>query len=249
MDNENVNPENENTNRSENNGNVERFVERGSERLAVPENFWDKEKNAPDTFAILKSAMDYRNQLGEDTSPKDGVYQINIPEEFKSKLQADPEDPLYKEFCKIAKAKRMSQKEFDSISAMYYKTLASNIQEFDSDEYMENEVRLAKEKFGDDLDKVKHRIENFVNNSGITDKDILNEIGFLQTSAAGIALLDYMLSLRGEPMPQTDGVGGVGTLSRDELMKLMQEPGYQDGTDKALIEKVTKGFEQLYKTY
>lgn len=32
-------------------------------------------------------------------------------------------------------------------------------------------------------------------------------------------------------------------------MKLMQEPGYQDGTDKALIEKVTKGFQQLYKTY
>ena len=44
MDNENANPENENTNGSENNGNVERFVERGSERLAVPENFWDKEK-------------------------------------------------------------------------------------------------------------------------------------------------------------------------------------------------------------
>ena len=242
--NENVEQQNQNQNHSE-----ERFIERDGERLEVSENFWNKEKNEPDTFAILKAAQDLRKQIGEDLSPKDGIYQINIPEELKDKLEADPEDPLYKEFCKIAKARKMSQKEFDSISQLYYKTVANDVPTFDSDEYIEKELNLAKQKFGKDLDKVKTRIENFVNNSGITDKDILNELAFMQTSAGGIATLDYLLSLRGEPMPRADGVGKVGKLSEAELRKMIAEPGYQDGTDKELIAKVQKGYEELYGTY
>ena len=247
---ENIENQNETEQNQEKQGNNERFIERGAEKLSVPENFWDKEHNAPDTFAILKSAMDYRKQLGEDISPKDGIYQINIPEEYKSKLEADPQDPLYKEFCKIAKANRMSQKDFDSLTAFYCQKLADGIEDFDSDAYMDSELKLAKQKFGDDLDKVKRRIDNFVNNSGITDQDILNELAFIQTSAAGVATLDYLLSLRGEPMPAADNSGArTGQLNLAELKKLMQEDGYQNGTDQALIDKVTKGFEELYKTY
>ncbi len=236
---ENQTPENAN----------ERFIERDGERLEVSENFWNKEKNEPDTFAILKSAQDLRKQIGEDLSPKDGIYQINIPEEYKDKLQANPEDPLYVEFCKIAKSKRMSQKEFDSVSQLYYKTLAESVQEFDSDEYIEKELNAAKQKFGDNINNVKARIENFVNNSGITDKDILNELAFLQTSAAGIATLDYLLSLRGEPMPRGENGTVAANLSEDELREMIARPEYQNGTDKALIEKVKKGFEKLYGTY
>lgn len=224
-----------------------RFVSRGNERLEVPENFWDKENNAPDVFGLLKSQQDLRTQIGEDKSPKDGVYQINIPQEYAGKLEADPNDPLYKEFCKLAKAKRMSQEEFDSLSNIYYRTIASAAPDFDGEEYMTTEANKAKEKFGDDLDKVKRRIENFVNNSGISDRDILNELAFMQTSAAGVATLDYLLSLRGEPMPSGDGTGGVNTLSLDELRALQAKPEYK--TDPALQAKVRKGYEDLYKTY
>lgn len=228
---------------------AERFLEKNGVRLEVPENFWDKDANAPDMFAILKSAMDYRNQLGEDTSPKDGVYQINIPEEFKDKLEANPEDPLFKEFSKIAKAKRMSQKEFDAISQIYFKQLYDNTEAFDSNAYYAHETQLLKEKFGNEVDRVKARIDNFVNNSGITDKDILDEIAFMQTSAGGVATLDYLLSLRGEPMPETDYTSKAGQLSLDDLRKMQMEPGYLNGSDKALIEKVTKGYEKLYGIY
>lgn len=244
MDNQNENVEQQNQNQSE-----ERYIERDGERLEVSENFWNKEKNEPDTFAILKAAQDLRKQIGEDLSPKDGIYQINIPEELKGKLEANPEDPLYKEFCKIAKSRKMSQKEFDSLSQLYYQNVANSVPNFDSDEYIEQELNLAKQKFGKDLDKVKTRIENFVNNSGITDKDILNELAFMQTSAGGIATLDYLLSLRGEPMPRADGVGKVGKLSEIELKKMIAQPGYQDGTDKELIAKVQKGYEELYGPY
>lgn len=244
MDNQNENVEQQNQNQSE-----ERYIERDGERLEVSENFWNKEKNEPDTFAILKAAQDLRKQIGEDLSPKDGIYQINIPEELKGKLEANPEDPLYKEFCKIAKSRKMSQKEFDSLSQLYYQNVANSVPNFDSDEYIEQELNLAKQKFGKDLDKVKTRIENFVNNSGITDKDILNELAFMQTSAGGIATLDYLLSLRGEPMPRADGVGKVGKLSEIELKKMIAQPGYQDGTDKELIDKVKKGYEELYGPY
>lgn len=243
--------ENENNNAAENNPNTtsdERFIERDGEKLSISENFWNKEKNEPDTFAILKAATDLRKQIGEDQSPKDGAYQISIPEEYKDKLQADPEDPLYKEFCKIAKAKKMSQKDFDAVAQIYYKTIAENAQDFDSDAYIESELKLAKEKFGNDLDKVKYRIENFVNNSGITDKDILNELAFLQTTAGGVATLDYLLSLRGEPMPRSDSNSPTGQLSENELRNLVASEAYQNG-DKVVQEKVRKGYETLYKTY
>lgn len=230
---------------NENSGSAtEKFVEKGGERLSVSDNFWDSEHNSPDVFAILKSQQDLRKQIGEDLSPKDGVYQINIPDNMKDKLQADPEDPLYKEFCKIAKSKRMSQQDFDAISQIYYQKLYDS-QEFDSEEYMQQESQALKAKFGNDLDKVKSRIDNFINNSGISDKDMLNELAYMQTSASGVALLDYLLSLRGEPMPKDTG-SRAGAMSRAELENLMREPGYQNGTDKALIEKVTKGFELLY---
>lgn len=234
----------ENNNENANNENAGKFVEKDGERLSVSDNFWDAEKNSPDVFAILKSQQDLRKQIGEDQSPKDGVYQINIPDEMKNKLQADPEDPLYKEFCKIAKAKRFSQADFDAISKIYYQKLY-NQQEFDSEEYMKKESDALKAKFGDDLNKVKSRIDNFINNSGITDKDMLNELAYMQTSASGVALLDYLLSLRGEPMPRETG-SRAGVKSRAELEKMMSDPGYRNGTDQKLINEVTAGFEALY---
>lgn len=221
----------------------ERFLEKAGEKIQIPENFWDNEKNAPDTFAIMKSQMDLRKQIGEDLSPKDGIYQINIPEELKNKLTANTEDPLYKEFCKFAKSKRMSQEEFDSITQIYYKNLAENATDFDSEEYFQKESDALKAKYGSKLDKIRTRIENFVKNSGITDKDILNELNFMQTSAAGVSLLDYLLTFRGEPMPQEiSSRAGVPTLQ--ELRNMQAKPEYM--TDKDLQEKVRKGYEALY---
>lgn len=239
--------QNESSQAPENNGTVERFVEKNGERLAVPENFWDKEKNALDGYSLLKSQQDLRAQIGEDQSPKDGIYKINIPEEFKGRLEANPEDNLFKEFSKLAKSKRMTQSEFDAITAIYCKTMADNIQDFDSDSYFEAEANALREKFGDKLDRVKGRIDNFINNSGVTDKDILNELKFMQTSANGVATLDYLLSLRGEPMPQADNPAVAGQLTLDELRAMQAKPEYQ--TDPVLQKKVEEGYQRLYKTY
>lgn len=235
----------EQVNETETQDNVERFVERDGERINVSENFWDAKAGAPDVFAILKSQQDLRKQIGEDQSPKDGIYQINIPDELKDKLQADPEDPLYKEFCKVAKAKRFSQADFDALSKIYYQKLYDNNQEFDSEEYYKKESDALKEKFGDKLDKVKNRIDNFVKNCGITDADMLNELQFMQTSAAGVALLDYLLDLKGEPMPRETN-SRSGKLSLEDLRNLQRQEGYQNGTDIALINKVKQGYIDLF---
>lgn len=237
--------ENNGTNQGQENGTppAERFLEKAGEKIQVPENFWDNENNAPDTFAIMKSQMDLRKQIGEDLSPKDGAYEIHIPENLKDKLTADTEDPLYKEFCKFAKSKRMSQEEFDGITQIYYKQLAENANDFDSEEYFQKESDALKEKYGAKLDKVRTRIENFINNSGITDSAMLNELKFMQTSAAGVSLLDYLLSFRGEPMPQ-ETTARAGVMTLQELRNLQAKPEYM--TDKDLQEKVRKGYEALY---
>lgn len=250
MSEENMNNEENNTGAAPETGNqpIDRYISKGTERIEVPENFWDKEKNAPDVFNLLKSQQDLRAQIGEDNSPKDGIYQINIPQELAGKLEADPNDPLYKEFCKVAKSRKMTQQEFDQLSSLYYKTLAASAApDFDSEEYTATEAELAKQKFGDKLDRVKNRIENFINNSGLTDKDIINELAFMQTSCAGIATLDYLLSLRGEPMPSGDSYVRNGVRSLDELRQMQADPRYK--TDEKFREEVTKGYEELYKAY
>lgn len=235
----------EQVNETQTQDNTERFVERNGERINVSENFWDAKNNTPDVFAILKSQQDLRKQIGEDASPKDGIYQINIPDELKDKLQADPEDPLYKEFCKVAKAKRFSQADFDALSQIYYKQLYDKQQDFDSEDYYKKESEALKEKFGNKLDQVKTRIDNFVKNCGISNQDMLNELQFMQTSAAGVMLLDYFLDMRGEPMPR-EITSKAGKLSLDELRKLQSQEGYQNGTDQALINKVRQGYIDLY---
>lgn len=228
------------------NATEQHFLERDGEKLEITENFWDKEKNEPDVFAIYKSQMDLRKQVSEDLSPKDGVYQINIPKEYQDKLAPNPDDQLYKDFCQFAKKNHISQEEFDSITAQYYKLMYDNITqtEVDEDTYYKEEVDKLKARYGDKVDQVIARIDNFINNSGITNQKILNEIQFMLTSSEGVETLDYLLSLKGEPMPGIDGAARDGALTLEDLRNLQAKPGYKD--DRALQEKVRKGYEALY---
>ncbi|MBO6290314.1 MAG: hypothetical protein J6N45_08335 [Alphaproteobacteria bacterium] len=231
-----------------------RYVEKNGERLEIPDNFWDKENDKPDVYSILKSQNDLRTQIGEDKSPADGIYKINIPEEFQDRLEANPEDPLYKKFSAFAKKNRMSQEDFDNITKEFYKGLydlvepaEDNTNNFDEEAYLKNEADKLKEKYGDKVDQIRSHIDNFVRNSGITDKDILNEIAYMQTSASGVATLDYLLGLRSDPMPAIAGTTAPeGVMNLNELRKLQAEPGYQNGTDQELIRKVTEGYKKLF---
>lgn len=229
--------------------NPERFIEKNGDRLEVSENFWDKENNRPDVYNILKSQMDLRKQIGEDLSPKDGIYKINIPDEYKDKLQENKDDPLYKEFCTFAKQHRISQEDFDKLSKVYYKTLydmseSAAGEQISEEDWLKQEADKFKAKYGDRGDKMKTRIDNFIKNSGITDQDILNELAFMQTSASGVATLDYLLSLRGEPMPDDNGQSRAGVLSLEELRALQAKPEYY--SDPVLQKKVEDGYKALY---
>lgn len=231
-----------------------RYVEKNGERLDIPDNFWDKENDKPDLYSILKSQNDLRTQIGEDKSPADGVYKINIPEEFQDRLEADTNDPLYQKFSAFAKKNRMSQEDFDIITSAFYKDLYeltalndNNTDDFDEEAYLKTEADKLKEKYGDKVDQIRSHIDNFVRNSGITDKDILNEINYMQTSASGVATLDYLLGLRSDPMPAIAGTTAPeGVLNLNELRKLQAEPGYQNGTDHELIKKVEEGYKKLF---
>ena len=232
-----------------------RYVEKNGERLEIPDNFWDKENDKPDVYSILKSQNDLRTQIGEDKSPADGVYKINIPAEFQDRLEADTNDPLYQKFSAFAKKNRMSQEDFDTITSAFYKDLYEltapgdddGADDFDEEAYLKAEADKLKEKYGDRVDQIRSHIDNFVRNSGITDKDILNEINYMQTSASGVATLDYLLGLRSDPMPYIAGTTAPeGVMNLSELRKLQAEPGYQNGTDPELIRKVTEGYEKLF---
>lgn len=228
-----------------------RFVEYNGERLKVDDNFWDKDNDQPNIGAILKSSMDLRKQIGEDKSPADGKYEIVIPDDLKEAIVPNPEDPLFVEFSKIAKKNRMSQEEWNAVTDQYFHMLNDKFSElssnnFDPDQYYEQESQRLSEKFGNKTEDIKNRIETYLSNAEITDPDILQEIEFMKSSAAGVAVLNHFISAGSDPMPSAANTTAEPALSRDELENLMRQEGYQNGTDKVLIDKVTKGFEKLF---
>ena len=117
-------------------------------------------------------------------------------------------------------------------------------EQISEEDWLKQEADKFKAKYGDRGDKMKTRIDNFIKNSGITDQDILNELAFMQTSASGVATLDYLLSLRGEPMPDDNGQSRAGVLSLEELRALQAKPEYY--SDPVLQKKVEDGYKALY---
>lgn len=237
--------ENQNTNENQaGNENTEHFVEFNGEKLPVPENFWDTEKNSVNTGAILKSQMDLRKQIGEDLSPKDG-YKINIPEELKDVITPDPDNPLYKAACEFAKKHKISQEDFDNLCLPYFQELAQPF--INADSFMKEEEAKLDKIFGNKKDEVKNRIRNFIDNSGLKDnRDVMDELSQLTVTAAGIQALNALISSAGNNMAAVGELGKSSDMTEDELKEMMKDPRYWRDHDASFVKKVTEGFQKLY---
>lgn len=222
-----------------------RFVEYDGQKLEVEENFWDKDKNEVNVGALLKSQQDLRKQISTDSSPKEG-YVCNIPEEYKDILEAAPESPLWKVATAWAKEHKISQEDFDALAKPYFDELAAPFKNV-KDEMEKEEAKLDK-IYGNKKQEVKERIKNFFKNSGLSDDaEVMNEIGILTQTAAGIRVLDTLIKKSPSGMTMTSGSSSVpAEYSKEQLQSMMKDPRYWRDHEPSYVKIITDGFKKLY---
>lgn len=233
------------TNQENTNETQGRFVEYDGQKLEVEENFWDKDKNEVNVGALLKSQQDLRKQISSDPSPKDG-YVCNIPEEYKEILEADPSSPLWKVAVAWAKEHKISQEDFDALAKPYFDELAAPLKNY-KEELANEEAKLDK-IYGNKKQEVKERIKNFFKNSGLSeDAEVMNEIGILTQTAAGVRALDALIKKSPSGMTMTSGSASAQTeYSKEQLRSMMKDPRYWRDHEPGYVKIITEGFKKLY---
>ncbi len=227
------------------NENQGRFVEYDGQKLEVEENFWDKEKNEVNVGALLKSQQDLRKQVSSDPSPKDG-YVCNIPEEYKEILEPDANSPLWKVAVAWAKEHKISQADFDELARPYFDELAAPLKNY-KEELANEEAKLDK-LYGNKKQEVKERIKNFFKNSGLSnDNEVMNEVGILTQTAAGIRVLDTLIKKSPSGMAMIAGSSSApAEYSKEQLQAMMKDPRYWRDHEPGYVKIITDGFKKLY---
>lgn len=224
----------------------ERLVEYNGEKIEVPENFWDKDSKSVNLPALLKSQADLRKKIGEDHSPKDGAYEVAIPEEYKEAIDIDKESTLYKSVCAFAKEHGLSQDEFNDLVRPYIDDLAAPFTQ--AKENIKTEDQKLGQIFGNKKQEVIERVNMFIQNSGISkDPEIMSEIGLLTMTANGIKALNMIATATSGTMPMVNGSMATSeNLNDDQLRELMNDPRYWRDHEPNFVKKISDGFQRLY---
>ncbi len=157
----------------------------------------DADFEVPGDVATHVAALQKQIDDGAPQTPTDG-YQLNVPEAFADRVQADPNDPRVEKLFEIAKTNGWKQDTVDALVAMEYANVAaaveadtqaqanekeSLIKMMDPDGAMGGEAALAKATeygtwavglLGDDLK---------------ANPALMDELRFMTTTANGVALL------------------------------------------------------------
>lgn len=225
-------------------GNSERVFDHNGEKITVPENFWDKDANAVNVAALLKSQADLRKQIGEDLSPKDGAYDIAIPEEYKGAIEIDKESVIYKSVCAFAKEHKLSPDEFNDLVRPYIDDLAAPF--VNAQEDLNTEDQKLVKIFGNKKQEVIERVNTFIQNTGLgKDPEVLNEIGLLTMTASGIKALNMIATAMSPNMPMVSS-SPTTNYTEDQLKEMMRDPRYYRDHEPSFVSKVTNGFKSLY---
>lgn len=223
---------------------IERFVEFEGEKIEIPENFWDKEQNQPNVAALAKSQNDLRRQLAEhDKSPKDGLYQVNLPDNLKEAVEVDMEHPLLMAAMSFCKSNGIAQEKFDELVRPYYEQIASEGEGYK--EYLKAEDAKLDKIFGNKKEEAIQRIHAFATNCGYDkEPEKMQELKLWTSSAAGVSLLLDIIGGQKDIQPGNNGNPVNSFYSEDQLFEMMKDPRYE--TDKTWQKKVSDGFMILY---
>lgn len=216
----------------------------------VPEQFWDKDKKAVNTAALLKAHSDTRQALktaqgnakGTKVENADG-YKYEAPKGLPDHIDASPDDPTVKALREISFKAGLTQEQFATLTTGYFEAAAKLLPAPD--------LAAEKAKLGENADKVLAAVENWgrgLVDSGIWSPEEFDEIVGLGSTALGLRALNKLREQHGGeqiPVNPGDAAGGEGWSLEDCYAKVGSKEYHDNPTFRA---KVDKRFEQLVGT-
>lgn len=217
---------------------------------AVPEKFWDPDKGAIRTEALLKAYADAERVIsrGEHKPPaKPEDYQLpkgdGIPEGL-----VKPDDPLWQATVAAAHARGLSQADLEALAGPFLKTLGELTKDkLPPDPEAEKAARLAafaeeKKKLGPQAEAMIAGVGTWLRGlgaSGVLGPEEIDSL-FTVADAAGVRALAKLREMAGEQPLGVDPAGLPDIGSEREARALMRE-GYAKGEHtaegKSMIEK------------
>ncbi len=234
-----------------------RMVAHKGERFQVPDNLWDPALNdgvgGINGAAAVKMAMDLRKQISDKAAHGGEVpnaYTLTVPEKLDGELEASTEHPLFAPVSEWAKAKGLSQSDFDELTEVFYTYEAARQGRRDEDQ-----IGMLTEALGDDAERNLADLGRWVD--GLLGEDIAQRTGIADTlesiasSANGVLFLKALKDRIGVMGVPTNRAGGAGAaaVSRGSLQALQGSQAYRDAghPDHAeTVRRVRDGFRSLY---
>jgi hypothetical protein len=202
-----------------------------------PENFWKKDENEPDLEGIAKSWSDLRKQIsqGKHKAPADGKYDLKV---FGDEAETNP---MATTLTGWAKENGLSQAAFDD--------LVGNLQT-QAKELMQGDMidpAAEMKQLGPNGGAIVNGMVDWARglvNKGVWSKDDFEEFKIMGGTARGItALMKVREAYEGRVPIKSAPL--EGTLSKDELYQMVQDPKYK--TDPGYRTRVEKMFDATFR--
>lgn len=224
-----------------------RLFEYNGEKIEVPENFWDKEKNQPNIGAILKSQTDLRGELAKiSKSPEN--YEVTVPDEAKDLFS--PEDPVMKSLLDWGKevgfiGNEQMNKLVGKVVEVYKTTEQQQAQAYEA-EKVKAATELQK-SLGADWQSKLTSMDNFFLDLVKDDPEAAQEYALARTDLAGTRFVLKVFQKFGKeaPIPGT-GDQPSGNLDEQAIRQLMADKDYYSSPEKQ--KKVAAYYQKQYQS-
>ena len=216
---------------------------------AVPDKFWDKDKQEVRVEALLKSYLELEKKLSAVTDPSrlDKVklqQALGVPasaQEYELKIDHDlftVDDEINARLHSAGFTPEQVQLVYDLAAEKMVPLIIELARDFEADREVEKLVKA----FGG-LEKwraVSKQLLSFGQRH--LPADVLSG---LAGSYEGVMAL-YRLMQAGKPLDLNGAVAQTGAADETALKKIMQDPKYWRDKDAETVQKVTAGFKQIF---
>lgn len=228
--------------------------EKPSRPAHVPEKFWDQDKGAIRTEALLKAYADAERVISRgEHKPPAKPEDYHLPKVEGAAALVQPDDPLWRTTVEAAHRRGLSQADLDAIAGPFLRTLAELTKDrLPADPAAEQAARAAalaeeKRKLGPQADAMIGGVATWLRGLAATQvlaKDELESL-FAIADAAGVRALAKLREMAGEQPLGIDPAGLPEIGSEREARALIRQ-GYAKGEDTAEgQELIAKGREML----
>lgn len=230
------------------------------QKLRIPEKFWDRQHNAVNIPALLKSNQDLRRKVSGQAArtapenPADAAaaperYEIRVPKDLAAARKVADDDPLAAAAMDWARKHGLPQEAFDELVEAFVRQEAEQL---DPEKFRDTQMAALKEQFGHRCDEVCKDVGHWFGalmQRDFQDRPELREAAEeLASDARGVMLLKAIrdrLTERGVPGERrTQG----GSMDEAALRRMQASEAYVNSRHPdhaATVRRVRDGWQRL----